>query len=115
MIYMAGFACDNALRAVFSSLFRRPFPGPHGPDSAESRGVPTGAVVSPVVAQRQVPMVSLTMEIIQLQLIELLTCPLICVYRCLTWSRLCRKRGVRTGAVLGQGFACLQQQVLGWS
>ena len=33
-------------------------------------GFPTGAVVSPVVAQRQIPMVSLTMEIIQLQLID---------------------------------------------
>ena len=127
-IYMAGIACDNAPRAVFSSLVRRLFPGPHGPESAEScgvhtgavlgrgcvharcwattrphgtdssethgvptgavlvrgcvharcwattrphtRGVPTGAVVSPVVAQRQIPMVSLTMEIIQLQLID---------------------------------------------
>ena len=27
--------------------------------------------------------------------IRLLTCPLICVYRCLTWSRQCRIRGVR--------------------
>ena len=26
---------------------------------------------------------------------RLLTCPLICVYRCLTWSRQCRKSGVR--------------------
>ena len=26
---------------------------------------------------------------------RLLTCPLICVYRYLTWSRQCRKRGVR--------------------
>ena len=26
---------------------------------------------------------------------RLLTCPLICVYRCLTWSRQCRKRGIR--------------------
>ena len=98
-IYMAGIACDNAPRAVFSSLVRRLFPlsldhvvqkvqnpvefpqvqfwyevvfnarcwattRPH------TRGVPTGAVVSPVVAQRQIPMVSLTMEIIQLQLID---------------------------------------------
>ena len=149
-------------------------PVAHGTDSAETRGVPTGAVVSPVVAQRQIPMVSLTMEIKQLQLIDkvfdgrlcmflgcrlgedsrapqflrgedgrdptvqffapgqgFLTCPLICVYRSLTWSRQCRVRGVRrcsswtrlpcpwcarqrsrqcrilrgvrTGAVLGQG------------
>ena len=95
-IYMAGIACDNAPRAVFSSLVRRLFPGPPGPGSAEScgvhtgavlgrgcvharcwattrphtRGVPTGEVLSPVVAQRQIPMVSLTTEFIQLQLID---------------------------------------------
>ena len=44
-IYMAGIACDNAPRAVFSSLVRRLFPGPHGPESAESCGVHTGAVL----------------------------------------------------------------------
>ena len=44
-IYIAGIACDNAPRAVFSSLVRRPFPGPHFPDSAESCGVHTGAVL----------------------------------------------------------------------
>ena len=44
-IYVAGIACNNAPRAVFSSLVRRPFPGLHGPDSAESCGVHTGAVL----------------------------------------------------------------------
>ena len=118
---------------------------------AETRGVPTGAVVSPVVAQRQIPMVSLTMEIIQLQLIDrvfdvvhvsrlqawrrqssstvltwrrrsrshsavlrswtwLLTCPLRCVYRCLSWSRQCRKGGVGRCSSW-TGYTCPQRQV----
>ena len=73
---------------------------------------------------------------------RLLTCPLICVYRCLTWSRQCRKRGVRRCSSWTRlpcplcarqrsrhcrypwsshrcsswtGYACLQRQVLGWS
>ena len=38
-------AVDSRPALVFSSLVRRPFPGPHGPDSAESCGVHTGAVL----------------------------------------------------------------------